>query len=825
MPAILRLTAIGLRRGRRRSPGTAADIFTPLVLVGGETLPMKRLTSLVAASLVLAIGLTAQAQIPYYFDVNDDASGSGVADGTVYPWDTTTLSWNTINADGTQASPGLNVAWTNGNNAIFSAGTDATGLLYGVNIAAGTSAANATIEEGVVQINSGVFDTGSGQLLVKPGAAIKTIIGAQFNGAGKLTLQGTSTADAGELRAANPGSAGTMISNLKTIEIDGFGRISYADGDATPDNKVSIINGSVITGVGGTPTNGGAGTLVKSGPDQVGYSVRDTGGGVFNYQLNSFAKLRVEQGAFRLRNTSTVIDERLFGALPLATLADAITLDGGGIGSNQTLTLSALRGITIGPNGGYFDNGATAGMIIPGPLTAAAGNTLTIGSVTSTSTANTRFELSNTSNTATFQGNLFMSKSTLRLNEGSNLNAAHFSGTGYSTTAFGTVEISQNTTLTAGTDNQDASFDGRINNNTTTAGTGGTFKWDGTGILTLNPTTPGTADWGNTGGVNINQGTIKYGTGNAGFATTAPVTIGATAKLNMNGIGDTFGSLAGPAGGTVDMKDTAATPGNLTLGATTGTTTYSGTITGGGNLTKSAGSTQILAGNTSLGAVAVNGGTLINNATMTTTGGVTVGAAGTLGGSGGTIIGAITNNGTIAPGASVGTLNVTGNVTDGAGSIWAIELLGATADKLAVTGNIDLSGADTLNVTGAGTGTSWIIGTYTGTETSVFDTITTGYSVTYTGGNITLVAVPACAPGDLNCDGHVDAGDYVYWRKNGGTPGDANYTAWRANFGVPPGSGSGSGLSSGGAVPEPMSLGLMLVGLAAFGLGRRKRGA
>jgi hypothetical protein len=59
---------------------------------------------------------------------------------------------------------------------------------------------------------------------------------------------------------------------------------------------------------------------------------------------------------------------------------------------------------------------------------------------------------------------------------------------------------------------------------------------------------------------------------------------------------------------------------------------------------------------------------------------------------------------------------------------------------LAITSDIDLSAVDTLNVTGSGTGSSWIIGTYIGTETGAFDTITSGYSVTYTGGNITLVA-------------------------------------------------------------------------------------
>ncbi len=74
-------------------------------------------------------------------------------------------------------------------------------------------------------------------------------------------------------------------------------------------------------------------------------------------------------------------------------------------------------------------------------------------------------------------------------------------------------------------------------------------------------------------------------------------------------------------------------------------------------------------------------------------------------------------------------------------------------------------------------------------------------------------------PGDFNSDGKVDAGDYVSWRKNNGTnnalPNDnglgtpitsAHYDLWRANFGNPPGSGSGSGLAGNQAVPEPATL-------------------
>jgi hypothetical protein len=81
-----------------------------------------------------------------------------------------------------------------------------------------------------------------------------------------------------------------------------------------------------------------------------------------------------------------------------------------------------------------------------------------------------------------------------------------------------------------------------------------------------------------------------------------------------------------------------------------------------------------------------------------------------------------------------------------------------------------------------------------------------------------LVAPPGLA-GDYNNNGKVDAADYVLWR-NGDSPDDtqAGYDLWRANFGNPPGAGSGSAVA---AVPEPAGLMLVMLGLAGLLLGRR----
>jgi hypothetical protein len=279
-------------------------------------------------------------------------------------------------------------------------------------------------------------------------------------------------------------------------------------------------------------------------------------------------------------------------------------------------------------------------------------------------------------------------------------------------------------------------------------------------------------------------------------------------------------------------------PVDLVINSSTSTTTFNGPQNTNGNFTVNGSATAqplaIVNGNRTGSGTMSTSGTLVINGTKSGGAAVTVNSTGTLAGTG-SIEGPVTNNGKIAPGSETlipGTLTLTGNLTNGENSHWLIGLDGTSAGKLAVGGNLDLLATDSLDIVGTGSGSSWVIATYAGTLSGTFDSVTAGYSVEYgTGSNsqITLNLLPAGLPGDFNSDGKVDAGDYVTWRKNDGTNnalandsglgtpiGQPHYNLWRANFGNPPGSGSGSALGDPSAVPEPAAILLVLIGIVTL---------
>ncbi len=152
------------------------------------------------------------------------------------------------------------------------------------------------------------------------------------------------------------------------------------------------------------------------------------------------------------------------------------------------------------------------------------------------------------------------------------------------------------------------------------------------------------------------------------------------------------------------------------------------------------------------GATTVNAGTLSVNGSIATSSSVTVNNGGTLGGTGTLPTTVINSGGTLSPGNSVGTIQVNGNLTLNNGAITRIEVLGATIDRINVTGTATLGGTVVFVPTG---GTYTFNSPYTfiqaGTLTGTFATTSTNGSfgvgvtptVSYTGTEARLILTPA----------------------------------------------------------------------------------
>ncbi len=165
---------------------------------------------------------------------------------------------------------------------------------------------------------------------------------------------------------------------------------------------------------------------------------------------------------------------------------------------------------------------------------------------------------------------------------------------------------------------------------------------------------------------------------------------------------DTVQLFGGTVIGTIDGG-----AGNNTL-QTNGTQSFAGgTILNFQNLNVLGGTTSMNGSNTfTSGTTVASGGTLIvgtseayNSARLS--GNVTVFSGATLAGHGG-IGGTVTNNGTVAPGGSIGTLTVSGNYVQNSGGNLTTSITPAANSVLAVTGTASLAGSFTID---AGSGT------------------------------------------------------------------------------------------------------------------------
>jgi outer membrane autotransporter protein len=194
----------------------------------------------------------------------------------------------------------------------------------------------------------------------------------------------------------------------------------------------------------------------------------------------------------------------------------------------------------------------------------------------------------------------------------------------------------------------------------------------------------------------VNAGTLQAGAVNA-FSPFSAFTVASGAALGLANFNQTIGSLAGA--GSVTLGSAMLTTGNDNT-----STTFSGTMSGSGGLTKIGAGTLTLSGaSTYAGPTNINAGALNVNGSLAST--VFLNSGGTLIGNG-TIGGLnVGSGGTVAPpGNATGTLNVAGNVSFGPGSIYQVEVNAAgQSDKIIAGGTATLTGGSVLVLAQSGT--------------------------------------------------------------------------------------------------------------------------
>ncbi|MDH6234639.1 outer membrane autotransporter protein [Mesorhizobium soli] len=213
----------------------------------------------------------------------------------------------------------------------------------------------------------------------------------------------------------------------------------------------------------------------------------------------------------------------------------------------------------------------------------------------------------------------------------------------------------------------------------------------------------------------VNSQDIQVGVSGAGSLTlknggaaSAGMPVRVAVDAGSSGEVDIGGGLSGPAAapGTLDAPALVfgAGSGLLTFNHTADNYVFAAAISGIGGINQIAGTTILTGGSSGFaGETSVAGGTLVVNGTLG--GEVDVGAHGRLQGSGtvGSPTGATFIAGTVAPGNSIGTLHVGGDVTFATGSVYEVEVDAAGAsDKLEASGAAAINGGTVKVLAGAG---------------------------------------------------------------------------------------------------------------------------
>ncbi len=371
-----------------------------------------------------------------YWDGNGAAAGAGTTPTGNWGVD---AFWST-DASGTSAP----ATWTNGDTAVFSAGTDAVNP-FTVTVSGNQGVAGVTFQEGNVMLSGGIITVSNGAAInvTPPSATVNSVLaGWAFtkSGAGTLLLNGTNTfsglltLSAGVIVIGN----NTALGNSGGGTTIGNGAALHVSGNRTVAEPISLI---------GTGVSGGGVLLNLTGSNTFTGTITITGNARFNSDsgtLRLHAPVQALANNYQLTvggagdtimagNTFTGQTSKLTkDGAGVLTITAACNQRGGTVVSAGTLRLGAndviRSGTSVLVNGTFDLNGFNSSVdSLTGSGIVTNGGTLTLGGTTvapiffgviSGATAVTKVEtnLQILSGNHTYVGATTVSNGTLRLN-------------------------------------------------------------------------------------------------------------------------------------------------------------------------------------------------------------------------------------------------------------------------------------------------------------------------------------------------------------------------------------------------------------------------
>lgn len=599
------------------------------------------------------------------------------------------------------------------NNVVGNGRVVKTGAGTAIMTGANTYSGGTDIQQGAIRVTDTSF-LGTGAITVQQGAALDLVI------AGQQTLN-QNVSGAGILRKSDQGDL-TLLSNGLTGGVDvvggrvivntasaiGGGGVSLAtDTQLVFDTSTTEVSNTLISGAGAL-TKDGAGLLVINNANSF------TGGTIINA-----GRLGLNN-AMGLGSGPVIVMQNAILGIGGVTLANDVS------GAGQIIKTANNTGTLTGNNS--FSGGLDiqqGSVVVNSPAALGTGGVNLSGAGTFLILDYNGSSNAALNNVISGQGTLVKDGSgTVVINTGGNsytggtvinagrlgLNFGDGLGTGGVTinsgaelgigdvvlanaltgngrvvkTASGTGTLSGTNTFSGGTDIQGGNL---FVASVASLGSGSISTAGGT-TLTVGNSANQTLSNALTGA----GGLVKSGTGDL-IVTANALTGGTTisgGRLLATGGATGIGSGAVAVGSGAELVYTA--PANATI---------ANGLSGAGTFRK-LGAGQLLFSNPfAIGTLAVDAGSVRLNANLT--GNATVASTGRLDGTG-RVIGNLTNSGTVAPGNSIGTLNVQGNYVHNAGSVLEIEFDGAGGiDLLAVTGTATLNGGTLrfISTTGA----------------------------------------------------------------------------------------------------------------------------